>query len=432
VLSRALLTLKRPIGFGSWLWGWIPITGLGWFLLLLTGPTLAYLALASQDLVLQALCSGYLFLQVGLSLWVLLRAWILVWHLRRPHSALPHGAEAERGYRLPAPAPLWNWFPFVQVEWTWSDPAADVQVVRGDGLDQEEVVLARRGVYSQVVREFRVSDLLGLARVRFRRIQNGEFQVIPALGRLQQQPLLVQWTGGDEISDPRGDPSGDRVDIRQYTRGDSPRTILWKVFARSRRLMVRVPERSHSPRPKVCSYLITGPRDEAAAALCRVLLEGEMLGPEWRFGCDGLKGQDQHKSSAMERLCRSAQSRQPQPDQLLAYLQQAQQDGYSQGIVVLPVDLAGREQAVRDALLRSPVPLQLCLAVDGQPQASGSGRGLPRLFYSLRQPGSAQRLDLQLRKIAELFRGYPGPIRLVDRRSGALLGDLQAYARRRA
>lgn len=407
--------------------GWIPLSGLGILCLLLVGPVMAYLALGSQDLVLLALCSGYLVLQAVLMIMVLLRSLALLWHLRKSRSRLPHGAEAERPYWLAPPAPMWRWFPFVQLHWTWLQPGADVRVVRRDGQDQEEIVMHRRGVYQSVTREFTVTDLLGLARIRFRRTQQGEFQVIPGVGRLHQQPLLVRWSSGDEVSDPRGDPAGDRVDMRQYTRGDSPRTILWKVYARTRRLMVRVPERALAPRPKVCAYLVTGPRDEAAAAVCRVLLEGDMLGPEWRFGCDGSPGQDHQKQPAMDRVCRSAGSRQPQPDQVLAYLQKAQQDGYSQGIVVLPLDLAGRDEAIRDALARSPVPVQLCLAIDGQPDSK------PRRWRNwLVRPEPAQHLTLQLRRAAQLWRSFPGQITLVDRRNGALLGDLQAFARRSA
>ena len=427
ILLERCRVLRRVPGYLRSLLGLIPLSGLGLLCLLVTGPALYYLALGSQDLVLLALCSGYLVLQMLFVTLVLARSLILFWHLRRGDNPLPHGAEAERPYWMPCPAPMWRWVPFVQVDWKWLEPAADVRRVRRQGQDHEEIVIHRRGVYSRVTREFVVSDLLGLARIRFRRTQVGEFQVIPALGRLQQQPLLVRWSSGDEISDPRGDPAGDRVDMRQYTRGDSPRTILWKVFARSRRLMVRVPERALAPRPKVCSYLVTSPHDEAAAAVCRVLLETDLLGPEWRFGCDGSPGQDHQKSAAMERICRSAASRQPQPDQVLSYLRKAQQDGYSQGIVVLPLDLSGRDVAVRDALIQSPVPVQLCLAIDGQPDTRPPG--WKKWWIRLRP---AQHLSQQLQRAAQLWRGFPGRITLVDRRSGTVLGDLQAFARRSA
>lgn len=425
--ANAAAVLARARGWLSWVLGWIPLSGLGFFCLLLVGPAMHYLALGSKDMVLLALGSGYLVLQALFSTLVWVRALVLTGQISRTQVPMPHGAEAERPYWLPPPARLWNWIPFVQVTWHWLEPGASVQLVRRQGKLQEEVTLQRRGVYQRILREFVVSDLLGLARVRFRRTALGEFQVIPAVGRLHQTPLLVRWSSGDEVSDPRGDPAGDRVDMRQYTKGDSPRTILWKVFARTRRLMVRVPERALAPRPKVCAYMVTGPRDEAAAAVCRVLLEADLLGPDWRFGCDGAPGHDHQKQPAMDRLCRSAESRKPQPDQMGTFLQKAQSDGYSQGIIVLPLDLAGLDQAVRDSLWRSPVPLQLCLAIDGQPDGRGS-----RWRGWWRRPQPAEQLSLQLQRAAQLWRGFPGQIMLVDRRNGTLLGDLQAYLRRSA
>ncbi len=395
---------------------------MGALLLLLVVPSLKWLALPHQDLVLLALGGGFLVVQALLSALVLLRSLLLLVQLRHSTSPLPHGAEAERPYRLPSPVALWRWFPFVQVQWEWVEPQASVELLG----PHEQIVLARRGCYSKTIRRFRISDFCGLARIRFERVQHGEFQVLPSAGRLSQQPLMIRWSSGDEVSDPRGEPAGDRVDMRQYSRGDSPRTILWKVYARTRRLMVRVPERALSARPKVCSYLVTGPRDEAAAAVCRVLIESQLLGPEWRFGSDGLPGHDHQRQGALERICRSACSRQPQPHQLQEYLQKAQQDGYAQSVIVLPLDLAGKADELRQVLSRSPVPSHLCLAIDGQP-------GKARLSWWQRwlEPSAAQDLQSQLQQAADFWKGFPGSISLIDRRSGTLLGDLQQFQRRR-
>lgn len=406
--------------------GWFPISGLGLLCLAMVGGALYFIALRQQDLVLLSLGCGYLVLHAALLVLVLLRTAALAAHLRTGPSASPHGAEAERAYHLPAPAPLWRWFPFVQVSWEWLEPQARVENSRNEGAEHETVTLARRGHYRRIVRRWTVTDSLGLNRIRFTRTQVGDFQVIPGTGRLSEQPLLVRWSSGDEVSDPRGDPNGDRVDMRQYSRGDSPRTILWKVFARTRRLMVRVPERAVAARPKVCAYMVTGPRDEAAAAVCRVMLEGQMLGPEWRFGSDGAAGQDHHKEAALERICRSAQSRRPQPQQLAEYLQNAQKDGYGQALVILPLDLAGEDVAVRDVVLRSGVPVNLCVAIDGDGKTRRPG------WHSwLFQPEDDQRLHEQLARAAALWQGFPGSISLVDRCNGALLGDLKSLTTRR-
>lgn len=379
--------------------------------------------MGSQDLVLLSFGVGYLVIQFLMIVLVVLRTLGLVWQLRDPRPSFPQGAEAGANYRMPSPVAFWKWFLFVQIDWRWLEPVAQVRLNHGF----EEATLARRGNYDKVVREFVVSDVLGLARIRFQRTFPGDFQVLPGLGRLAHQPLMIRWSSGDEVSDPRGEPQGDRVDMRQYSHGDAPRTILWKVFARTRRLMVRIPERAMSAKPKVCAYLVTGPSDEPAAALCRAMLEMELLGPEWRFGCDGCEGQDHNRGAALERISRSGRSLQPEPDQLSNYLRQAQQDGYAQSIIVLPLDMAGREEQVRDHLLKSPIPAHLCFAIDGDGPKSKSAWQR----WARHDPQSTL-LQQQLQKAASIWKNFPGPVTLIDRKTGTLLGDLQVFARRSA
>ena len=67
---------------------------------------------------------------------------------------------------------------------------------------------------------------------------------------------------------------------------DSPRLILWKVYARTRRLFVRTSERALEAAPRTCAYLVADPQDEAAATLARTVLERGLLGDRWRFGAD--------------------------------------------------------------------------------------------------------------------------------------------------
>ena len=78
------------------------------------------------------------------------------------------------------------------------------------------------------------------------------------------------------------------MEIRRYVPGDPVRHILWKVYARTRQLNVRVPERAVDRSQRMVAYLLTGPRDGAAAAAARVTLQNELLGPDWLFACDGL------------------------------------------------------------------------------------------------------------------------------------------------
>jgi hypothetical protein len=225
---------------------------------------------------------------------------------------------------------------------------------------------------------------------------------------------------------------GDRVDMRQYVRGDAPRTILWKVFARTRRLMVRVPERALAARPRVCSYLVGGPADEPAAALARVVLEKNLLGQDWRFGSDGESGHESRVDSALQRIAKSGnllrQGEPPDAGQLKAYLEQARCDGYAQCLLLLPPKLGSAQRADEIARLvaQAGMAVTVCLAVDGVEAPAPSSRLRSLLFFrSPDSPCTAQDLE----QAARLWGRHPGEVMLVDRQAGVLLGDLRNYQR---
>ena len=76
---------------------------------------------------------------------------------------------------------------------------------------------------------------------------------------------------------PSGQPEGDRMEIRPYAPGDSVKNIIWKVYARSRQLNVRLPEHSVFQSKKTLAFLLTSENDEAAAAVARVALQSGAL-----------------------------------------------------------------------------------------------------------------------------------------------------------
>ena len=62
---------------------------------------------------------------------------------------------------------------------------------------------------------------------------------------------------------------------------------MWKVYARTRQLMVRTPERAIAPSSQVAAYLVSAVADEPPSAAARVAVEMGLLGPDWIFGADG-------------------------------------------------------------------------------------------------------------------------------------------------
>ena len=129
--------------------------------------------------------------------------------------------------------------------------------------------------------------MLGLARFGLYHEDPSALTVVPHAGGLSQMPLLISMSGGDEIPHPMGVADGDRVELRRYAPGDPARFIHWKAFSRTRKLMVRVPERALSRARRVVAYQVAGPDDEASAAAAKVAAESGSLGGEWIFGADG-------------------------------------------------------------------------------------------------------------------------------------------------
>jgi dienelactone hydrolase len=111
------------------------------------------------------------------------------------------------------------------------------------------------------------------------------------------------------------------MEIRRYVPGDSPRHILWKIYARTGQLNVRLPERSIDPAKKTVAYLLAGEGDEASAAAARVALENGLLGVAWLFGADGNTGPLDELPAALEAIARSGSPASRGPGQLRAFLQ---------------------------------------------------------------------------------------------------------------
>lgn len=420
-VKKRLIQAWRILGK---VWGYLPISLAG--LLIVPGAylVLRYDGLKNLDMVVVSLGAGLVILGLcSIALVALRAAHVYLW-LRKHTSSLVLTTETgQHGISEFAIPGAW-WLPFVNVSWKWLTPPASVDPVYERGRFKETVFFERRGVHEELVREFMVEDLFRLAKVRFQWSCPAQIKVLPHFGKLLEPPLLIRLSSGDEISDPRGEPVGDRVDMRQYVRGDSPRTILWKVFARTRRLMVRVPERALAARPRVCSYLMCGLGDEPAAALGRVVLEKNLLGQGWRFGSDGQPGYDTQLSDAILRIARSG-NREGAPDTsgLVQFLDSARADGYAQCLLLLPPKLPIARE-VAQVVAAAGMAVTVCLAVDGveEPRKTTRLRSW-LLFGSSQSRCSAQ----DLRESAELWGRHPGEVMLVDRAAGVLLGDLRSY-----
>lgn len=283
----------------------LPPTWRGLLLAVLSGFSLWLYGFGHLDLVLYVIgMSGILLL----ALTSLMTAGTALWLRKR----LPEGGSTKR--RIEAGSPIrtgWNipalyWMPLVKVRWEWLAPGdVEVRTRLFENVLREEIVARRRGHATQVKRRIVVEDPFGLARVAWVRPDPSEVTILPSRGQLRDMPVIQSKTGAEGTPYPTGAPEGDRMEIRRYTPGDSVRDILWKTYARTRQLNVRVPELSIERSKKTIAYLLAAPSDEPAAAAARVALEAGALGDQWIFGADGTHGSTDDLATALQAVAHS-------------------------------------------------------------------------------------------------------------------------------
>jgi hypothetical protein len=95
------------------------------------------------------------------------------------------------------------------------------------------------------------------------------------------------------------------MEMRPYTPGDPLKRIIWKAYARTRRLIVRQPERAIAPRQKTLAYLVSHHSDEASASTVRTALEQGVFGADFVFCADGETEGTGRVAEALEQIIRS-------------------------------------------------------------------------------------------------------------------------------
>lgn len=330
LLRRVAAPLRRAADL-------FPFTALG--LLVMAGCGFALFRYGIRQIDLLLLVVGAVGVALGLAsvLSTTLTALVL-WRQGREQRdeealRLECGYAARTGFSLSS---LW-FVPFVKLRWNWEAPEASVRLVPLKRRLHEEVTALRRGLHESIARRIEVSDAFGLTRLTFTLRQERVVRFVPSMGALRQMRVVRSIAGGDEISNPAGPPEGERVDLRHYAPGDPIKFVLWKVFARSRQLVVRTPERAIAPTRQTVAYLVTGTGDESAAGAARVAVDTGALGAEWVLGADGNDTYAKSPVQALELLARSAST----PTELggagLAdFLSRATPGGLARAVVFVP------------------------------------------------------------------------------------------------
>lgn len=175
--------------------------------------------------------------------------------------------------------------PFLDFATGWESPDAIVTESVDMATRTEQVSFPRRGLHSSIQRRFTLSDLFGLAEVRWRMKEERAVEVWPHM-HAHQPPFARAFVEGSDrfvASRPR---RGDVVDTRAYIPGDPIKLIHWKLFARTNEPFIRIPEPAASFEHQILAYLATDKHDKLAACAARWDLEHGHLGDQWKFGTD--------------------------------------------------------------------------------------------------------------------------------------------------
>jgi uncharacterized protein (DUF58 family) len=328
---------------------------------------------------------------------------------------LETGTPAPTGFSLPA----LRFVPFVQLRWEWRSPADTAVDPRRGGPRAHEVVTVKdRGEHDFIERRIILEDPFGLTRIAFRRRQVRSLRVLPRLGGLGHLTSLTALAAGADLPHPMGLEDGDRLELTRYTPGDPARFIHWKVFARTRKLLVRKPERALAIARRCAAFYVAGEGDDASAAAARLALERKLLGSEWVFGTDRTIAGTSRIDEALAHLVESVAARDKQGVGLAPFLAQVESKGPASVIVFAPPRPGGWVNAVIRASGRRQ--LRTVIAVDGLAEAKPRPFWLRALAQDAPLEGAeAEALDAVL---GMLGRAHV-PVILLDRATGRPLGE---------
>ena len=399
-----------------------PFTTLGMALALVASVSLVSFGFKKLDLVLLVLGYGGVGLLaistvavVATALGLRLRLGRAAFHWST--STFETGAPLPTGFSLPS---LW-WLPLVELRWSWASPDAVVaEHVSEGGRFRERVTLRRRGIFPSITRQIVVQDAFGLSRIAFRYRQAGPIEVLPHLGGIRRLPILTSLTGGEEYPHPMGLEDGDRVELRRYVAGDSARFIHWKVFGRTRKLMVRTPERALSRARRTVAYLVAGAHDEAAAAAARAALEEEALGTDWQFAADGSPEATSDRSEALHKVVTSSGFMGKTGSGLKRFLAEVDPSGPAALVVFAPPTMGGWLGEMRSLTSRRYGRVRVVIAVDAVHDSPAQSRWQRWLLAPV-GPSGVERGDLE--RVGRALSQLRCEVVIIDRVSGRVLGD---------
>lgn len=416
--------VRSLLGVASRVAGLFPLTGLGVLVAVVATVALLRYGLARLDLVLLVVGGAFVGL-TALGLVAVVATAVGLWlHLRgRPRGGEPVEVECGYAHRTGFSLGGVRWVPLVDVTWTWVDPPAELRIVAERGRLVEEVVGTRRGVVAGVARRIEVRDVLGLCAVAWVWRDARPLRFVPTVGALRSLEVIRGMAAGEDLPHPEAPAEGGPFDMRPYSPGDPIRFVLWKVFAKSRDLVVRTPERALAPARQTAAYLVTGHADEAAAGAARLAVSAGALGSGWTLGADGCPEPAKTAGGAVELLTRSAATPEARGGAELAeFIGQHAERASARLVVFVPGRPGPWLAPVAAAVRQHGDRLELVICVDGIVREPSRRRWAEVITQGPPRGGAEATLATveELRAVLQGLRG--AKISVVDRRAGQIYG----------
>lgn len=349
---------------------------------------------------------------------VLLGSLLLLRRVRRLEAGVPECLETTRteasGFRVPS----LRGFVLLDVHVEWLEPAGVTVTLEPDGGWLRELVTpTERGAFTRVVRRFTVEDVFGLARLSFDFAWSAPVRVEPAVARASAE-LAASRAHGDALANPTGRAEGDLVEMRAWAPGDSMRHVLWKTYARTRRLLVRMPERALSPSPLSVAFFVAGPGDEPTASVARLYVESGLLGSDYFFCAEGGARPARTAADALDQLVASSAHRHEGAMTLDALAQQLEPSRLGACIAFVPPEDGPWRPRLLGLFERLRLEATVIIGVD---QRDGSAAARGRLERWLLKPPTGQEATLDVSALRAALESAGCRVHVLHRATGQAL-----------
>lgn len=127
----------------------------------------------------------------------------------------------------------------------------------------EEIQFPHRGNWIINRLELSVGDIFGLTKISWKQPCQFKISVAPQSSPIDPLPIVSSSSVAGDTQPDNERKAGDYYDFKSYHPSDGARRIIWKIFARSGKLISRHPEPNITPEGRVFIYCLADKDDDS-------------------------------------------------------------------------------------------------------------------------------------------------------------------------